>query len=43
MEASKRYKCNFQTIWARIKTQGWTDRQAVGLDPKPAKRQKATH
>jgi hypothetical protein len=35
MEASRRYAVKVQTIWARIKISGWTDRQAVGLDEKP--------
>jgi hypothetical protein len=35
MEASRRYPVKMQTIWARIKISGWTDRQAVGLDEKP--------
>lgn len=42
MEASRRFRVKFQTIWARIKKYGWTDRQAVGLDPKPNKRTKIT-
>lgn len=34
-EASRQYPVKMQTIWARLKIHGWTDRQAVGLDPKP--------
>jgi hypothetical protein len=40
MEASRRYPVKMQTIWARIKTFGWTDRQAVGLDAKPLSKRK---
>lgn len=35
MEASRRYEIRFQTLWARLNRHKWTDRQAVGLDPKP--------
>lgn len=35
MEAARRYGIKFQTVWARLKLHYWTDRQAVGLDPKP--------
>jgi hypothetical protein len=41
MEASRRFPVKFQTIWARIKKYGWTDRQAVGLDPKPPRKQRS--
>lgn len=42
-EAARRFPVKMQTIWARIKKHGWTDRQAVGLDPKPNRnRLKAT-
>ena len=40
MEASRRYPVKMQTIWARIKKYGWTDMQAVGLEPRPLKRLK---
>jgi len=35
MEAARRYGIKFQTLWARLKLHHWTDRQAIGLDPKP--------
>jgi len=41
MEASRRFHVKFQTIWARIKKYGWTDRQAVGLDTKPPRKQRS--
>jgi len=34
-DAARKYGIKFQTLWARLKKHGWTDRQAVGLDPKP--------
>jgi hypothetical protein len=40
MEASRRYPIKMQTIWARIKKYGWTDKQAVGIDPKPPRKSK---
>ena len=40
-EASERFSIKKQTIWARIKLSGWTDRQAVGLDAKPPLKRKA--
>lgn len=39
MEASRKYEIKFQTLWARLKVYNWTDRQSVGLDPKPNKKQ----
>ena len=42
MEASRRYPIKMKTIWARVKKYGWTDRQAVGLDPRPNNRIRAT-
>lgn len=37
-EASRRYPVKMQTIWARLKKYGWTDKQAVGIDPKPPRK-----
>jgi|688.fasta_scaffold1186260_1 hypothetical protein len=41
-EAARRYPIKMQTIWARVKKHGWTDRQALGLDPRPNNKIRAT-
>jgi hypothetical protein len=41
-EAARRFPIKMQTIWARVKKHGWTDRQALGLDPRPNNRVRAT-